>query len=47
MASGGREPSEAVIEEVTEVSVLDERGELLGVAVIERKQLKPQLVFSQ
>ena len=33
--------------EATEVSVLDESGELVGICVVEGEQLKPHLVFAQ
>jgi len=40
-ASGGREPPEA-----TEVGLLDEKGELIGIGVIERGLIKPQIMFA-
>ncbi len=41
-ASGVCQPSEA-----TELSVLDEQGELVGICVVEQGMLKPQLVLAQ
>ncbi|WP_227255083.1 tRNA pseudouridine(55) synthase TruB [Frigoriglobus tundricola] len=40
-ASGGRQPAEA-----TEVCVLDEKGELIGIGAVERGLIKPQIMFA-
>ena len=40
-ASGGREPPEA-----TEIGLLDEKGELIGIGMIERGLIKPQTMFA-